>query len=103
MNREELLTKARKSSNAELEKYGLQKGLIYGFAAGALILTVISIIEFMAKGSVQIHGFIIYFGMLSVIYFNSYKTSEIKKDLVLGIVCLIIFLLFFIGFIGMNI
>ena len=102
MNREELLSKARKNSNKELEKHGLQKGISYGFITGAVILIVISIIEFMAKGSIQIHGFIIYFGMLSVIYYSSYRTSEIKKDLILSIICLVIFLIFFLGFIGMN-
>lgn len=103
MNNDEILTRAQKEAKGKMderERSQYHKALALGLASGMILCGFIMMIQGLVSKKLNSDCFVIYFGMSSVIYIYTFAKLKYKKDLVWGVVCILLFLFFLLAFIG---
>lgn len=102
MSTEELLARVQKESKGKLderEKQLMNKGVALGFETGMILCGIIMLLQLFVTKKIQADCYVVYFGMSSVMYVHSFIKLKSKNDLIVGIICSMLFLLFLATFI----
>lgn len=100
MNKEEILAKSRKENKGMdmMEIQSLEKAGKYASQVGMLLCCFVAVMEVAITNRISMGSWLIYFGILSTMFFTKYRLMKQRHELMISLLYTILFFFFLVMF-----